>query len=462
MLKKAFQLIRRALSGQEEKFTEGSIKQAIVLLSVPMVIEMVGEGIFALVDAYWVSKISTAAVTTIGLTETVATLVYSLAIGISIAVTAMVARRVGEEKHKEAAEAGMQAIWLGIIVAVFIAICGVYFAEDMLRLLGKDEEVVEVGTAYTQLLFGSNIVIVLLFILNGVFRGAGDASMAMKSLWIANGLNLILDPLLIFGIGFFPELGLFGAAVATTIGRGTGVLFQLYILFSGKSILKFNTESIKVIPATISKLANVSVTGALQFAVASCSWIFVAAIIADFGTEVFAGYTYAIRLVIFAILPAWGIANAAATLVGQNLGAGQTERAEQSVWQAARYNAYFMVSIGILFIIFAEPIIGVFTNDPLVSENGVIALRIFCAGNIFYSYGMVTEQAFGGAGDTRTPTIINLICFWAIEIPLAWIFATQTDWGLAGVMLSVIIAESALAIIAVSLFRKGKWKSVEI
>lgn len=462
MLKKIIQLFRQSFSGKEEKFTEGSIRRAIVLLSIPMVIEMIGEGVFALVDAYFVSKISTAAVTTIGLTETVATLIYSLAIGISIAVTAMVARRIGENNTEAATEAGVQAIWLGGFISILIAVAGVYFADDILWILGKDEEVVRVGTGYTRLLFGSNIVIVLLFVLNGVFRGAGDASLAMKSLWIANGLNIILDPLLIFGIGFFPELGLFGAAVATTIGRGTGVLFQLYILFNGKSILRMTLKSFRVIPATILKLADVAFTGALQFAVASCSWIFLAGIVADFGTEVFAGYTYAIRLVIFAILPAWGIANAAATLVGQNLGAKLPDRAEKSVWMAARFNAYFMVTIGVLFFIFAHPIIGIFTSDAAVLENGVLALRIFCLGNVFYSYGMVTEQAFGGAGDTRTPTIINLICFWLIEIPLAYLLAKKGGFGLTGVMLSIVIAESVLAIISILIFRRGKWKLVEI
>ncbi len=458
MLDKILRTLRLALTGKEENFTTGSIRRAIILLSVPMVIEMIGEGIFAVVDAYWVSKISTAAVTVIGLTETVATLIYSTAIGISIAVTAMTARRIGEEKPDEAAEAGIQAIWLGTALAVIIAVFGVYFADDILRILSKDEEVVAVGTNYTRLLFGSNIVIVLLFVLNGVFRGAGDASMAMKSLWIANGLNIILDPLFIFGIGFFPELGLFGAAVATTIGRGAGVLFQLYILFNGGSVLRMTLKNFKVIPATIKRLMNVSATGALQFAVASCSWIFLAGIVADLGKEIFAGYTYAIRLVIFAILPAWGIANAAATLVGQNLGAGQPERAEKSVWKASAYNAVFMGAVGVLFFLFAEPIIGIFTADPQVLKPGVLCLRIFCAGNIFYSYGMVMGQAFGGAGDTRTPTVINLICFWAIEIPLAFLLAKHFDLGVAGVMASIVIAESALAVIAVILFRRGKWK----
>jgi len=407
-----------------------------MLLSIPMVIEMIGEGIFALVDAFFVSRISTAAVTTIGLTETVATLIYSLAIGISIAATATVARRVGEEKLKEAAEAGVQAIWLSGFVAFVLAL--------------------------TRLLFGSNIVIVLLFVLNGVFRGAGNASMAMKSLWIANGLNIILDPLLIFGIGFFPEMGLLGAAIATTIGRGVGVLFQLYILFNGGSIIKMSWEHFKIIPETIKKMANVAATGALQFAVASCSWIFVAGVIADLGKDVFAGYTFAIRLIIFAILPAWGIANAAATLVGQNLGAGQPDRAEVSVWKASLYNAVFMGTIGIIFFIFAEPLISIFSTEKIVLETGVLCLRIFCLGNVFYSYGMVMGQAFGGAGDTRTPTIINLVCFWLIEIPLAYFLAIILDYGVLGAMLAIVGAESILAVVAILIFKKGKWKTVEI
>jgi len=462
MLKRIIQLFKDALSGKEESFTTGSIRRAIMLLSIPMVIEMIGEGIFALVDAFFVSKISTAAVTTIGLTETVATLIYSLAIGISIAATATVARRIGEEKLKEAADAGVQAIWLSGFVAFILAILGGYFADDILWLLSKDEEVVAVGTNYTRLLFGSNIVIVLLFVLNGVFRGAGNASMAMKSLWIANGLNIILDPLLIFGIGFFPELGLLGAAVATTIGRGTGVLFQLYILFNGGSIIKMSWQHFKIIPQTLKKMANVATTGALQFAVASCSWIFVAGVIADLGKDVFAGYTFAIRLIIFAILPAWGIANAAATLVGQNLGAKQADRAEASVWKASSYNAVFMGTIGIIFFIFAKPLISIFSTEEIVLQTGVLCLRIFCLGNVFYSYGMVMGQAFGGAGDTRTPTLINLVCFWVIEIPLAYLLAIVLDYGVLGAMLAIIGAESILAVIAIIIFRKGRWKTVEI
>lgn len=383
MFKRIIQLFKDALSGKEENFTTGSIRRAIMLLSVPMVIEMIGEGVFALVDAFFVSRISTAAVTTIGLTETVATLIYSLAIGISIAAAATVSRRVGEGKLKEAAEAGVQAIWLSGFVACAIAIIGIYFADDILWFLSKDEEVVAVGTNYTRLLFGSNIVIILLFVLNGVFRGAGDASMAMKSLWIANGLNIILDPLFIFGIGFFPEMGLLGAAVATTIGRGVGVLFQLYILFNGGSIIKMSWQRFKIIPEAIKKMANVATTGALQFAIASCSWIFIAGVIADLGRDVFAGYTFAIRLVIFAILPAWGIANAAATLVGQNLGANQPKRAEKSVWKASFYNAVFMGGIGIVFFIFAKPLIGIFSTEEVVLETGVLCLRIFASATFF-------------------------------------------------------------------------------
>ena len=462
MLKKIISLIRRALSGKEENFTSGSIRQAIVLLSVPMVIEMIGEGIFAVVDVYWVSKISTAAVTVVGLTETVATLIYSSAIGISIGATAVVARRIGEKKKGEAAEAGMQAVWLGILVSVLIAAVGVYFAEDILRILSKDEEVVSVGTGYTRLLLGSNVVIVLLFVLNGVFRVAGDASMAMKSLWIANGLNIILDPLFIFGVGFFPELGLFGAAVATTIGRGVGVLFQLYILFNGRSILQLTRRHLRLIPATIKKIADVSFTGALQFAIASCSWIFLAMIIADMGKDVFAGYTCAIRLVIFVLLPAWGIANAAATLVGQNLGAKQPDRAEKSVWTAAFYNAVFMGFTGLVLFIFAEPAIRIFTDEPVVLETGVLCLRIFCLGNVFYTYGMVMSQAFGGAGDTRTPTVINFICFWLLEIPLAYAMTEVFDYGITGVMWAIVLSESLLAVIAIILFKRGKWKLQEI
>ncbi len=451
-----------AIKGGEQNFTSGSINRAIVLLSIPMVIEMLGEGLFAIVDAFFVGRISNAAVTTVGLTETVATLIYSLAIGISIAATATVARRIGENKPDEAAKAAVQAILLGIGISVIVLFAGFFYAADILALMGADEEVLATGTTYTRILLSTNVVIMLLFILNGIFRGAGDASMAMVSLWVANGLNIVLDPLLIFGIGFFPELGLTGAAVATSIGRATGVAFQLFILFGGSRIIKITRQHLRVVPTMLKKLANIASTGAMQFLIASASWIFLARIMASFGTDVYAGYTFAIRIVIFTILPSWGISNAASTLVGQNLGAGQPERAEKSVWRAAFGNMVFLLLVSISFWIWAEPLIQIFTDDVKAIEAGVMSLRIFCVGYAFYAYGMVVSQAFGGAGDTRTPTVINFICFWLVEIPLAYLLARTLDWGPAGVIWAIAVSESLLAVLAIAIFRKGKWKLTEV
>jgi len=373
-----------------------------------------------------------------------------------------VARRIGENKPDEAAKAAVQAILLGVLVSILVLFVGFFYAADILALMGADEEVLATGTTYTRILLSTNVVIMLLFILNGVFRGAGDASMAMVSLWVANGLNIVLDPMLIFGIGFFPELGLTGAAVATSIGRATGVAFQLFILFGGSRIIKITWQHLRLIPAMLMKLLDIASTGAMQFLIASASWIFLARIMASFGTDVYAGYTFAIRIVIFTILPSWGISNAASTLVGQNLGAGKPDRAEKSVWRAAFGNMVFLLTVSVGFWIWAEPLIQVFTDDVKAIEAGVMSLRIFCVGYIFYAYGMVVSQAFGGAGDTRTPTVINLICFWLVEIPLAYLLARTFDWGPSGVIWAIAISESLLAVLAIAIFRKGKWKLVKV
>ena len=427
-----------------------------------MVIEMMGEGLFALVDAYFVGRIGTDAMTTVGLTETVATLIYSLAIGISIAATAVVARRIGEGDKESAARAAVQAMLLGLIVAVVIAVCGVSFAPEILRLMGAEESVIETGANFTRILFGTNFVIIFLFILNGVFRGAGDASMAMRSLWIANLLNMILDPLFIFGYGPFPELGVTGAAVATSIGRGVGVAFQLYILFRGSGLLKIAKRHFRIIPETFKSLTNVASTGAAQFVISSSSWIIIAPILAGFGTEVYAGFFAAIRVVIFAILPAWGLSNAAATLVGQNLGAGQPERAERSVWRAAVANMIFLSVVGLLLFLFADPIVRQFVQNPISVATAVEALKILSVGYVAYGFGMVINQSFGGAGDTRTPTVINFITFWLLEIPLAYLLARKFDWGPAGVFYAIVVAESAMAVICIVWFRRGDWKRVSV
>ena len=461
-MQKIIRLIIDAIKGKEKNFTSGSINRAIILLSIPMILEMVMESLFALVDAFFVAKVSVDAVATVGLTESVITLVYSVAIGLSMAATAMVARRIGEGDHESAAKAAAQAIMIAVSISVVFSVLGFIFAADILRMMGGDEQLIASGVGYTRILFASNIVIMLLFLLNGIFRGAGDASLAMRSLWLANILNIILDPLFIFGIGPFPELGVMGAAVATTIGRSVGVAYQLYILFNGKSVIKLYLEQFKAQWEIIKKLINVAATGAGQFLIASASWIFLMRIISFFGSEAVAGYTIAIRLIIFTILPSWGLANAAATLVGQNLGAKEPERAEASVWKAAFFNMLFLLSVSIIYFIIAPPLLGMFTNEPAVIEAGIISLRIICAGYIFFAYGMVISQAFNGAGDTRTPTVINFFCFWMLEIPLGYFLAVTLNWELAGVCWAIAISEAIMAITCILIFRKGKWKTVKI
>lgn len=461
-MRKLFKLILESLNSEEREYTSGSINRAIVLLSVPMILEMVMESLFAVVDVYFVSKISVEAVTVVGLTESVIMIIYSLGIGMSMAATAMVARRIGEKKPKDAAVAAMQSIFVAVALSVVTGIAGFIFADDILQMMGADAAVISQGIGYTKIALGSNLVIMLLFLLNGVFRGAGNAAIAMRTLWISNGINIVLDPLFIFGIGPFPEMGVQGAAVATTIGRGIGVAYQLYHLIKGTGIIKLAKEHLVLQWDIIKRLIKVGTTGAGQFLIASASWIFLMRIVATFGSEAVAGYTIAIRVIIFSTLPSWGLANAAATLVGQNLGAGQPERAETSVWRSAFFNMLFLVSLSVLLIIFAAPIVRMFNDAPAVMDAGVITLRIFCAGYIFWSYGMVVIQSFNGAGDTRTPTVINFVCFWLLEIPLGYLLAINAGLGVAGVCLAVAISESVWAVISIIVFRQGKWKTVEI
>lgn len=461
-MRKILKLLLEAVKGKEENFTSGSINRAILLLSVPMILEMVMESLFALVDAYFVSKVSVDAVATIGLTESVVTIVYSIAIGISMAATAMIARRVGENKPEAAATAAVQAIGITLILSIVLSLIGFFYAENILRLMGASESVIQSGKTYTRILFSTNLVIMLLFLLNGIFRGAGNASYAMYALWLANIINIILDPLLILGIGPFPELGVTGAAVATSIGRGIGVVFQLYLLLRGGGVVKIAARHLKVVWDVVQRLLWVGFTGAMQFIIASASWIFLMRIISLFGSEAVAGYTIAIRMVIFTFLPAWGLSNAAATLVGQNLGAGKPERAETSVWRAAFYNMIFLFSVSIVYFIGAPYIIGFFTEEPAVLQAGVISLRIISAGYLFFSYGLVISQAFNGSGDTRTPTVMNFFCFWVLEIPLGYFLAVTLDWRLAGVCAAIAISETVLSIICIILFRQGKWKTVQI
>ncbi|GLR20089.1 MATE family efflux transporter [Portibacter lacus] len=420
------------------------------------------ESIFAVVDIYFVSKISINAIATVGLTETFMFIIYSLAIGLSAGTTALIARRTGEKDKKGASNVAVQAILLSAIVAIFVGVLGYIYAEDVLRLMGGDEELIREGVSYTRILLSFNIIIFLLYLLNAIFRGAGDAAIAMYSLIFANTINIILDPILIFGLGPIPELGIKGAAIATCIGRGFGVLLQLYILLKGSSAIKLIYNDIKLDLKVIFELVKLSIGGISQYIIATFSWIFLVRIVSQFGNTAVAGYTVAFRVIVFTILPSWGLANAVATLVGQNLGAGKPERAEKSAWIASFYNAIFLVSVSIIFWIFAPSIIGFFTDEAGVVLEGVKALRIITLGYIVFSYGMVLGNAFNGAGDTMTPTITNFIAFWLIEIPLAYFLAVTMGYGSEGVYASIAISEAFLALMLIYLFRRGKWKLKKI
>ena len=427
-----------------------------------MILEMVMEALFALMDIVFVSRVSTQAVATVGLTEVVLMVIESLALGIAMAATAMVSRRIGEKNVEGACKAATQTIFLGLIISIPLGIAAFVGAGHILRLMGGSESLIEEGIWYTRLILGFNGILFFLFILNAIFRGAGNAAIAMRTLILANGLNIILDPCFIFGLGPFPEMGGTGAAVATSIGRGAGVVYQLYHLLSGKSLIALRKEHFVLKPEILRKLFNVSLGGAGQFLIATASWTFIVRIIAQFGDQALAGYTIAIRIIIFTILPAWGMANAAATLVGQNLGAQKPDRAEASVWKAAFYNMIFLVSISIVFFICAPVFIGWFSEDPGVVKAGVDGLRIICLGYVFYAYGMVISQAFNGAGDTRTPTLINFVAFWMVQIPLSYVLANTFGFETSGAYWGIAIAESTLAMMAIYLFRKGKWKTQTI
>ena len=451
-----------AISGKETEFTSGSIRKAIFMLSIPMILEMLMESIFALVDIAYVSKVSVNAVATIGLTESVITLVYALAIGLSMTATAVVARRIGEKDVQGARIAAVQAISLGVLISVLIGIIGIIYAKDILALMGGEPELIAEGYGYTQWLIGGNITITLLFLINAIFRGAGNASIAMWALVLSNGLNIILDPMFIFGFGPIPEMGVKGAAVATNIGRGTAVLFQLGILFFGWGKIKLLAKDLVLNFKVMLNLIKVSLGGIAQFLIGTSSWIFLMRIMSEFGSEVLAGYTIAIRVMMFTLMPSWGMSNAAATLVGQNLGAKQPERAERSVWKTGKYNAIFMGTVSLGYLIFAKTIISWFNATPEVVKSGALCLQIIALGYIFYAYGMVVTQAFNGAGDTRTPTKINLISFWFFQLPLAYVSALVLGWGTIGVFLAITLAEVLLAVLAMVWFKKGKWKQVQV
>jgi putative MATE family efflux protein len=453
---------RQAVSGLEEDFTGISIKKAIFYLSIPMILEMVMESLFAVVDIFFVGKLGVHAVATVGLTESVLTIIYSIAIGLSMAATAIVARRIGEKKPQEASAAAFQAILVCSLFAVAVAVLGVIYAKQMLALMGGEPEVIEQGYRYTQVIFGGNVCVMLLFLINGIFRGAGNAAVAMRTLWIANGFNIVLDPILIFGLGPIPAMGLEGAAWATTTGRGIGVIYQFYILFNGKSIIKFYGDSLKMNWKTVLTIVKVASGGMGQFLIESASWIFLMRIISESGSVALAGYTIAVRLIIFALLPAFGLSNAAATLVGQNLGALQPGRAEKSAWLAAHLTAIFLGFCAIIFIAGAGFFIGIFNQEEGVIAVGTMGLTIICLGYVFFGYGMVMSQSLNGAGDTKTPTIINLAILWGFQIPFAYLLAKTFGMGATGVFIAIAVSHSLHAVVSTWVFNRGKWKLVQV
>jgi len=461
-LRHIFRELREALSGNEQDYTSGSLNRAILLLSVPMVLETLMESVFAVVDVYFVARLGSSAVATVGLTESLITLVYAVAIGLSMGVTAMVARRIGEKDREGAAEAASQALGVSALASIPIMIGGLFFAPQILGIMGADEWSLTHGASYTRWMLGGNIVIVLIFVLNAVFRGAGDAVIAMRVLWLANGINVLLDPMLITGWGPFPEMGIRGAAIATNVGRGVGVLYQLYILFFGSGRVHVSLFQLRLKASVMWSLIRVSIGGVGQFLIATASWVGLMRIMAMFGSDALAGYTIAVRIAMFSILPAWGMSNAAATLAGQNLGAKQPDRAEKSVWRCGWYTMGFLGIVGLLFFLNAETLVRIFTSDPAVVPIGAEALRIFSYGYLVYAWGLVIVQAFNGAGDTFTPTWINFFAFWMLELPLAYLLAKPLGFGYRGPVIAVVVAESVMTIIAIIIFRRGKWKTREL
>jgi putative MATE family efflux protein len=454
--------IREAIQGSHQDFTSGSLNRAILLLAIPMVLEMVLESLFAVVDVFWVGRLGPGAVATVGLTESMLSLVFAVGLGLSLSTTAMVARRIGEKDSAGAAVAGVQAIAIGLAVSVIIGLPCWFLAPSLLRLMGASPEIVAEGTGYARVALGGSGVVLLLFLNNAIFRGAGDAAIAMRLLWVSNIINLILDPCLIFGLGPFPRLGVTGAAVATLTGRSIGVAYQFYRLLRGTERIRILPQQIRIELRVLLRLLRVSLTGILQFAIAHTSWIGLVRIVSLFGATAVAGYTIAVRIIIFVILPSWGLSNAAATLVGQNLGAKQPQRAETSVWRTGFYNMLYLGTVGVFFVLLAEPVVRLFTHDPLVVPLAASCLRILSYGNIAYAYAMVMLQAFNGAGDTMTPTVVNLFGFWFLEIPLAYCLAIPAGLRSAGVFFSVVIAEAAIAGVSIFLFKRGRWKRQQI
>ena len=456
-------VIRESIRGQHgHDYTQGPIGRAIVLLAIPMVLEMVLESVFAVVDVFFVARLGPDAVATVGLTESMMAIVYALCFGISIGATAMVARRIGENDPQEAAHAAAQTILLGLVVSAVLATIGVTFADDILRLIGASPSVVATGSNYTRVMLGGNVVVLMLFVLNGVFRGAGDAAIAMRVLWLANAINIVLAPSLVFGVGPLPELGVTGAAVGTTIGRGIGALYALSRLLRPGGRVRLHAHQFRPDPKMMARIIRLSSTATFQLLIGTASWLLLVKILSRFGSSVLAGYTIGIRIIIFALLPSWGLSNAAATMVGQSLGAGKPDRAEASVWKAGFYNMCFLGIVGLIFVVLARPIISIFTDDPTIAPHAVNCLRIVAAGFLFYAYGMVITQSFNGAGDTWTPTWLNLIVFWLWEIPLAWVLAVPLGLGPSGAFIAITVAFSTLALASAAVFRRGRWKAVKV
>src|SRR5579859_4159327 len=452
-----WQSILEAIRGTQQDFTEGSISRAVLLLATPMVLEMFMESLFAIVDVFWVTRLGSNAIATVGLTESMLTLVFSVAMGVSMSATAMVARRIGEKDPRGAATAAVQAILLGVVLAVLMGVPGFWFAPRLLEWMGAPTDLVRMGHRYTAIMLGGSVSVMLLFLNNGIFRGSGDASVAMRVLWVSNLINLILDPCLIFGLGPFPKLGVTGAAVSTLTGRPFGVLYQLWILTRGHSRIVVRPIDIRVVPRVIVSLVRVSITGVMHFAIAHTSWIALVRIISTFGSAAVAGYTIGIRIFIFAILPSWGLSGAAATMVGQNLGAHKPERAERAVYLTGFYNMLFLSVVTAVFIELPGPIVRLFTSDPTVAPYAVDCLRIIAYGNLAYAYGMVMVQAFNGAGDTITPTIINVFGFWLCEIPLAWVLAYPAGMAVHGVFISIPVSELLITLAGLAVFTRGRW-----
>ncbi len=464
-MRQFFRDLREAIGGSERDFTQIPLSKAIILLSIPMVLEMIMESVFALVDIFFVSRLGSEAIATVGITESLMTIIYAISIGLSVGTTALVSRRIGEKKPEEAAVSAVQAIFTGIAVSMIFSAVGIFFAKDLLRLMGASESTVEMGYMYPTIMLGGNGIIMLLFIINAVFRSSGDAAISMRVLWFANILNIILDPLLIFGIGPFPEMGVQGAAIATNIGRGVAVLYQIYLLINGNYRVKVRFAQIVVKLGEMVKLVKLSLGAIGQYLIATSSWVFLVWVVTGLGEEVVAGYTIAIRVLLFALLPSWGLANAAATLVGQNLGAKQPDRAERSAWVVGIANMIFLGLVSILFIAIPEKFISFFINgmdEPVVMASGITCLRIISFGFLVYAMGQVMINSINGAGDTATPVWINFIAFWLLEIPLAYIFTNVLDLHINGVCYAILIGEAAMTMIAIAIFRRGKWKLTQV